>query len=151
MTAIQILFLTFAIIILLLLGCLYSELALKKKADKERKEKEKQEAKKKKELVSYFINQLKSAETLNDIFILHIKIWANGIQHPNFGPNEYGMFRTKDILTMNKNEVFLGNVHGLFTHPLTTWEETDDLSSRQITIEQYRNHLISNLKPFEYE
>lgn len=97
------------------------------------------------ELISYFIHQLELANTLNDIFILHIKIWANGIRNKNIGPDEHGMFRTKDILTMNKEEVFLGNIWGLYTLPLPEWETRDE-SSRNLVIKQYRNHLISNLK-----
>lgn len=97
------------------------------------------------ELIQYFIHQLELAETLNDLYILHIKIWANNIRNKNIGPNEFGMFRTKDILTMNKEEVFLGNIWGLNTLTLPCWENHEE-SEKKLVITQYRNHLISNLK-----
>lgn len=95
-------------------------------------------------VIRYFIKQLEQAQTLTDIFILHIQLWANGIHNPNFGPNEYGMFRTRDILLMKKEEVFLGNIWGLFTKPLPYWENCPD--ERPLIIEQYKNQLLSNLK-----
>ena len=95
-------------------------------------------------VIKYFIKQLEQAQTLTDVFILHIQLWANGIHNPNFGPSEYGMFRTSDILLMKKKEVFLGNIWGLFTKPLPYWETCPD--ERPLIIEQYKNQLLFNLK-----
>lgn len=110
------------------------------KASKEAKKQAKLE-----ELVPYFIHQIELAETLNDVYIQHIKMWANGVRHPYFGPDEYGMFRTKDILLMNKEEVYLGNIWGLFTKSLPFWE-TQDTETQKLVLDQYKNQLISNLK-----
>lgn len=96
------------------------------------------------ELIQYFIHQIELAEELDDVYILHIKLWAKGIQHPNFGPNKYGMFRTNDILLMNKEEVFLGNIWGLNTLTLPQWYYHPE--ERNLVLEQYKNVLISNLK-----
>lgn len=104
-----------------------------------------------KDLIPYFIHQIELANSLNEIFILHIKLWANDIRHTSFGPNEFGMFRTKDILLMNKEEVFLGNIWGLHTKPLTFWETCKDPDSVAMVIRQYKNQLISNLKAMQDE
>lgn len=109
--------------------------------------KELKEQKHKKELLDkldYFIHQVEIAESLRELFILHIKIWANGIQHKNFGPNQYGMFRTNDILMMVPEEVYLGNIWGLHTKPLPFWE-TQTSENQELVIKQYKTILISNM------
>ena len=93
-------------------------------------------------LIRYFIDRVNKADTLNDIYILHIQIWANGIQHPNFGPDKYGMFRTKNILTMTKDEVFLGNINGRFTKELSFWETQEN---KEDILQQYKNILLFNM------
>ena len=103
--------------------------------------------KQRKELIDkldYFIHQVEIAESLRELFILHIKIWANGIQHKNFGPNQYGMFRTNDILMMVPEEVYLGNIWGLHTKPLPFWE-TQTSENQELVIKQYKTILISNM------
>lgn len=120
------------------------------KADKARQAEEEAKARKNKELrrknLEFFIPKVRSAKSLRDLFTLHIQIWASGIQHSNFGPNQYGIFRTQDILKMRPEEVFLGNIYGLFTHPMPFWEETTDENSKQIVTSQYRSLLLSNLE-----
>lgn len=97
----------------------------------------------KNELIPYFIHQLELAQTLDEIYLLHIKIWANGIRNRNIGPDQYGMFRTDDILLMNKSEVYLGNIWGLNTGSILFWEQHPE--ELPTVIKQYKNHLISNL------
>jgi len=53
------------------------------------------------------------------------------------------MFRTEDIATMTHSEVFLGDMHGLWTLPLDKWVGTPE---EYIVTEQYRHHLISNVE-----
>ena len=116
------------------------------KRDNKRKKKLREAEKTKtNELISYLISRVQTAESLNEVYILHIQIWANGIYHPNFGPNKYGMFRTKNILLMRKEEVFLGNIWGLNTKSLPFWEKQDE-QTQTIVLNQYKNQLISNLK-----
>lgn len=100
-------------------------------------------------LIPYFINQIESATTLNEVFNLHKMIWLSGIKHPYFGPNEYGMFRTKNITTMTKDEVYLGNTWGLFTKSLSFWEQSSDEDARNIVLRQYKSQLLLNLKDYE--
>lgn len=97
------------------------------------------------ELIQYFIHQIEIADTLTDVYILHIKLWAKGIQHPNFGPSDFGMFRTNDIILMSKEQVYLGNIWGLNTLTLPQWEYYHPEECK-IVLKQYKNVLISNLK-----
>jgi hypothetical protein len=94
--------------------------------------------------INYFLGELKSAKTLQEIYVLHIQIWASGIRNEYIGPNKYGMFRTDDILLMKPSEVYLGNIWGLFTKPLPFWELQLD-NERNIVFQQYRDTLVSNL------
>lgn len=103
---------------------------------------------KKKEIIKkieFFLPLLNKATELREIYALHIQIWANNIRHEYIGPCEYGMFRTKDILTMQPEEVFLGNVWGLFTKNLEFWETANE-NDKNLVTEQYKTHLINNLK-----
>lgn len=97
-------------------------------------------------LIPYYISELTKAKTLNDIFHLHKELWNAGVQHPNFGPCEYGMFRTYDITRMNKNEVFLGDINVLWTNSLTKWELYNNDDDVKQIINQYKTHLICNLR-----
>ena len=95
------------------------------------------------EMCDRFIRRLERSDSLLDLFSLHRQIWNSGIRNANIGPCEYGMFRTSDISTMQPSEVFLGNIFGLFTHPLPQWIGT---AEEPIIFQQYRDHLISNVK-----
>lgn len=134
-----------AVLVLIIFGTMIvCQLINRKNERKEQLSKKIQEVEKRNRLITYFIHQLELAETLDDVFVLHIKIWANGLRNPNFGPDSCGMFRTDDILLMDKTEVYLGNIWGLWTKPLPCWE--GDLENRATVLKQYKNLLISNLK-----
>lgn len=96
-------------------------------------------------LIPIFVNHIQNAETLYDVFYLHKLLWASGIHHKNFGPDEYGMFRTKNITTMKSDEVYLGNIWGLFTKSLPDWNSCSDEDAKRIVLKQYKDQLISNL------
>lgn len=131
------------LISLTLLLCVIFRILNKRKAKKEEQIwKEKNQLFNK---VDYFICKVKSANKLKDLHLLHTQIWANGIRCENFGPSEYGMFRTNDILMMSPEQIYLGNIWGLWTKPLTFWE-TCEIDDRKLVIEQYRNVLLSNLQ-----
>jgi hypothetical protein len=44
---------------------------------------------------------------------------------------------------MTEDEVFLGNINSSLAKPIKFWLDTDE---EPIVLEQYRQHLISNLK-----
>lgn len=95
--------------------------------------------------INYFIAEIRKVKTLSEVFILHIQIWASGIHSENFGPNEFGIFRTKDILKMKPEEVYLGNINGLWTKPLPFWEECSEEDYNSV-LNQYKSILVSNMK-----
>lgn len=99
----------------------------------------------------YFIIRLNHATTLQELFTLHIQLWASGIQNKNLGPCSYGMFRTQDILKMTPDEVFLGNIDGLFTKSLSYWSQTDNNSVKEIVTQQYKRLLLSNVEAIKIQ
>lgn len=113
-----------------------------------------------------FIKTLEESKDLTTILRIHKDIWGSGLRNKNIGPNAYGRFRTKDITQMKAEEVFLGNIFGLFTYSIAVWEKND--SAKQpfgandygidpestvydVIVWQYRNHLISNVKAIRDE
>ena len=136
------------VIFVILFICIY--VSVKKERKKKKIIKEKQFKKNLLVKLDYFINQVELTKSLRDLYILHIKIWANGIKHPNFGPDRYGMFRTNDILMMTPEEVYLGNIWGLWTRPLSVWE-TYDIDNQKVVIEQYQNILLSNMRAMKQD
>lgn len=105
------------------------------------------------------IQDLKEAETLEQILDIHKKAWNLGFQNPNLAPLEWGMFRTKSIPEMTAEEVYLGDIWGLATKNIPFWNEnreetmagnsfgiSDDTKIYDIILKQYRNHLISNIQ-----
>lgn len=113
-----------------------------------------------------FLQQLNLCTDLHTMVHLHKDLWGSGIRNKNIGPCEYGMFRTKDILTMKPEEVYLGDIYGLWTFSIPTWEQqkenkygegatqwnlSPDITLYEIVCNQYRNHLVSNVKAIRNE
>lgn len=63
-----------------------------------------------------FKGELMSHHTLEDTFKIHRQL---GAWNPAICPAQYGMFRTSNIATMSMDDVFLGDICGLWT--LTYW------------------------------
>lgn len=107
----------------------------------------------------YFLNAIGKANSLYGVLEIHRDAWGTGFQNENIGPCSYGIFRTKDILTMTAEEVYLGGIWGLFTHNIPFWENHKDdkysynefnidenISLYKIILDQYKNILTSNIK-----
>lgn len=105
------------------------------------------------------LKEISHADTLEGLLRLHKKAWKQGYQNANIGPCSYGMFRTENIETMKPEEVFLGNIYGLFTKNIPFWEARKEdnygvngfgikpeTKLYNIIVEQYRKHLISNIR-----
>ena len=105
-----------------------------------------------------FGKRLSDSESLTELFHLHKEMWREGFRNKNLGPDEYGMFRTKDIETMTPSEVFLGDIYGLWTYSITDWENSKDglfgpncygieptMPVIQLLVNQYKKLLLSNL------
>ena len=77
-------------------------------------------------LRGFFPEIMQRLKDCNDLIVLlniHKDAWLKGYRNENLGPCRYGMFRTKDIMDMKPEEVFLGDIYGLWTNPITEWEQ----------------------------
>lgn len=94
-----------------------------------------------------FKDELMSHHTLEDTFKIHKQLgemhlaWSIAIC-----PDKYGMFRTSNIATMSMDEVFLGDIYGLWTHTLTFWLSYQDEDSVSKITNQYYQQVLSGIK-----
>ena len=106
-----------------------------------------------------FLQALEECSTLQEVLNIHKDLWGSGFQNIHIGPCSTGFFRTKDILSMTPDEVFLGNIYGLWTYNIPDWEKRrdkrigvngfgvdEDYSLYKIILDQYRNRLIFNVR-----
>ena len=111
-----------------------------------------------------FYERIVNAKELNELLELHKKLWKAGFKNQNLGPCEYGIFRTKDIETMKPEEVFLGNVYGLWTNNIPFWEAHKDATygvngfgiafdtkTYDLIVNQYREILKLNINTIKFE
>lgn len=97
--------------------------------------------------------------SLMDLLSIHKEVWAVGFQNRSLGPCPYGIFRTESIPDMKPQEVFLGDIWGLFTKNIPFWEQSKKegktgggfviykyLTVYQIILDQYKSILASNVK-----
>lgn len=94
-----------------------------------------------------FKDELMSHHTLEDTFKIHKQLgemhlaWSIAIC-----PDKYGMFRTSNIATMSMDEVFLGDVYGLWTHTLTFWLSCQDEDAVSKITNQYYQQVLGGIK-----
>ena len=94
-----------------------------------------------------FKGELMSHHTLEDTFKVHRQLgdmhlaWNSAIC-----PDKYGMFRTSNIATMSTDEVFLGDIYGLWTHSLTYWLSSKNDEAVSIVTNQYYQQVLSGIK-----
>lgn len=96
------------------------------------------------------LRRLKESGTFDQLMDIHKKSWMSGVQHPALGPDKYGMFRCQDIGQMTADQLFLGNINGLFTHSAQQWDDMRQqgrVSSEDYgtLMNQYRNILSSSI------
>ena len=94
-----------------------------------------------------FTDELMSHHTLEDTFKIHRQL---GTMHLAWNhaicPDKYGMFRTSNIATMSTDEVFLGDIYGLWTHSLTYWLSSENDEAVSIVTNQYYQQVLSGIK-----
>ena len=94
-----------------------------------------------------FKGELMSHHTLEDTFKVHRQLgaihlaWSHAIC-----PDKYGMFRTSNIATMSTDEVFLGDIYGLWTHSLTYWLSSKNEDAVSTITDQYYQQVLSGIK-----
>ena len=94
-----------------------------------------------------FKGELMSHHTLEDTFKIHRQLGAMHLAwSPAICPDEYGMFRTSNIATMSMDEVFLGDIYGLWTHSLTYWLSSENDEAVSIVTNQYYQQVLSGIK-----
>lgn len=106
-----------------------------------------------------FLDAIQDCKSLITLIDIHKSIWEAGFQNENIGPCPYGIFRTLDIPSMTPEQVYLGGIWGLFTHPISFWEQhkedkyggngfgiDENLSLYEIIVDQYRKLLSSNIR-----
>ena len=89
--------------------------------------------------------EIENSTNLLQLLAAHKMAWVYGFRNDNLGPSEFGMFRTKSIPNMTPDEVYLGNICGLWTFTLKKWQKEKDSEDYNIIVSQYKNHLLSNV------
>lgn len=90
-----------------------------------------------------FKGELMSHHTLEDTFKIHRQLGAMHLAwNPAICPAQYGMFRTSNIATMSMDDVFLGDICGLWT--LTYWLTCNDAVI--IVTGQYYEQVLNGIK-----
>ena len=101
---------------------------------------------------------LKRAKTLQDLINVHKHAWDVGYRSSNLGPCPWGMFRCDCIPMLTLDNLYLGDIWGLWTNPGRFWEEhknetmagngygiTPETKVYDLIMQQYRSHLRSNI------
>ena len=109
-------------------------------------------------------DQVLKSKDLLKLMNLHKDMWKKEFQNQNLAPCEYGIFRTKDISSMVADEVYLGGIYGLHTHPITFWQTycgelmgpngfgiPENTLIYDIVVKQYRTLLLENLNNIYFE
>lgn len=96
------------------------------------------------ELVCKNLELLQPLDWTN-LIAIHKLAESYGLNNYNTSPDKYGIFRCKSIATMTEDEIYLGNIYGLWTLPLTVWK-TEDVQTQKIVWNQYYNLLYNNYK-----
>ena len=102
-----------------------------------------------------FITTIKAQKDLITLLNIHKDAYGSGFTL-NLGPG--AMFRCEEIVTMTPHQVYLGGIWGLNTYAIPYWEQyidepygvngfgiKADQSLYEMILNQYKNHLISNI------
>lgn len=73
-----------------------------------------------------YLYKIGNCNSLIEMMHIHKKLWNDGFKNENTKPCKYGFFRTEDIATMRTDEVYLGDIYGLWTHNIPFWEDHRD-------------------------
>lgn len=111
-----------------------------------------------------FLDKLNECNDLQGLLHIHRECWKAGFNNKNLSPNEYGMFRTKDIAKMKAEEVYLGDIYGMWTfnipecekkknkpYGFNNWGIKPDTTVYQLVVNQYKNLLVTNIKHIRKE
>ena len=101
---------------------------------------------------------LQRAKSLQDLINIHKHAWEIGYRNPNIAPCAWGMFRCESIPELTLDNLYLGDIWGLWTNTGRYWEQhrseimagngfgiNEDKLIYDLIMQQYRHHLRSNL------
>ena len=107
---------------------------------------------------------IRETSTLAETIHAHQCIYKNGYCNDQTSPCEWGMFRCDSIENLNLNNLYLGNIYGLFTKPGCYWETHKedvygvdsygikaDTLLYDIVLRQYKRVLIAAITNIERE
>lgn len=102
-------------------------------------------------LVPGILHSIKIAGSLHEVFEIHKYMWEKGFRGRSIEPDYFGVFRTNSIPEMIPEEVFLGNIYGIWTFNIPTWEKhkVDHKEEYQLVLNQYKmllNNALVNTK-----
>lgn len=85
--------------------------------------------------------------TLDELLAVHRAAYDCGIWNRNLDVDEHGMFRAKDMDSLCREDVWLGNHYGVATNNIPFFEsmKQDDPAVFMTALDHYKSHLVSNL------
>lgn len=66
---------------------------------------------------------LQRAKSLQDLIDIHKHAWEIGYRNSNIAPCAWGMFRCEAIPELTLDNLYLGNIYGLWTNTGRYWEQ----------------------------
>lgn len=84
--------------------------------------------------------------TLEDVYRIHTSLGRDNLAwNRAICPDEFGMFRTSSIETMQTHEVYLGNINGIWTNTLYHWMHCADKDTVSVINNQYYRQVLSGI------
>ena len=109
-------------------------------------------------------NNIANAKTLVELLDNHKWAWKLGYRNINLGPCSYGMFRAESIEKLDVDNVYLGNIWGLWTNTIRFWNShsTELMGTNgfgvnpntkiyDLIMNQYRTLLRKNISAIKYD
>ena len=96
-------------------------------------------------LAKKFDKTLPFKQTLYQLYNFNKKLinafYARCNKAPMLCPNKYGIFRCESLSTISPDNIFLGDINGLWTDTLTEWMKSNEPEDLRIIQNQYYNIL----------
>ena len=96
-------------------------------------------------LAKKFDEELTLIQTLDKLYYFNKKLinafYTRCNKAPMLCPNKYGIFRCESLSTISPNDIFLGDINGLWTDTLKEWIKSNESEDVRIIQNQYYNIL----------
>lgn len=96
-------------------------------------------------LAKKFDEELILIQTLDKLYYFNKKLinafYTRCNKAPMLCPNKYGIFRCESLSTISPNDIFLGDINGLWTDTLKEWIKSNEPEDVRIIQNQYYNIL----------